>query len=209
MKIGNILTTQKIEVPEEFNIAKKESDLIEGIPTLYVGFDYVDKHFPNFDITDRCLGGDKYWTFKRTEKRDYFEESLQWFIKKAYQTYVDKSIYLYVDPINYRGKTFKKILRKIFSTENIITYAVNDMAYMYGDDYIFGINFKVLNFMGVDVEKVKHKIKSISMVFLEGSDILIEYKKSISILNDKSRYIPLLYSIRNGKNNDTGFVHIS
>ncbi len=209
MKIANILTTHKIEAPEEFNIVKSETDLIDGIPTLYVGFDYVDKHFPNFDISNRCLGGNKYWSFKRTEKRDDFEETLRWFINKAYHLYVDKAIYLYVDPINYRGKTFRKIIRKILSTKNKITFLIDDMAYIYGDDYIFGVNFKVLSFMGVNGDKIKQKIKSISTVFLEGSDILIEYKKSISILNNKLKYIPILYSIRNGENNVISLVHIS
>lgn len=208
MKIANILTTQKIDVPEEFNVAKSVSELIDGLPTLYVGFDYVDKHFPDFDITDKCLGGDKYWTFKRTEKRDYYEECLQWFINKAYNTYIERSVYIYIDPINYRGKTFRKIIRKIFLTKNIITYLIDDMVYMYGDNYIFGINLNILRYMGVDIDKVKRKIKTISSVFLEGSDILIEYKKPISILNNKLKYIPLLYSIRNGKNNTTSFIHI-
>ncbi len=208
MKIGNIFTTQKIEVPEEFNIAKNEAELIEGIPTLYVGFDYVDKHFPNFDITNKCLGGDKYWTFKRTEKRDYFEETLKWFMLKAYHLHVDKSFYIYVDPLNYKGKTLRKIIKKILSINGLVTYLIDDMVYLYGDNYLFGINLKVLKFVGVDVDKVKRKIKSITTVLLEGSDILIEYKNSISILNNKLRYIPLLYSIRNGKNNVTSFVHI-
>lgn len=208
MKIGNILTSEKIEVPEEFNVAKTESELIEGLPTLYVGYNYVDKHFPNFDITDKSLGNDKYWTFKRSEKRDYYEDMLQWFISKAYHKYVDDVIYLYVDPINYRGKTFRKIIRKILSTNNIITYSVDDMVYMYGDKYIFGVNLKVLKYMGLDIDKLKNKIKSISTVFLEGFDILIEYKKSISFLNSKLKYIPIFYSIRNGKENIAGFVHI-
>ena len=64
MKIANILSTIKIEAPEDFNIVKSSSDLIDGLPTLIVGYDYVNKNYPDFDITNIELEPNVYWTFK-------------------------------------------------------------------------------------------------------------------------------------------------
>ena len=208
MKIANILSTTKIEAPEDFNIVKSSSDLIDGLPTLIVGYDYVNKHYHDFDITNIKLEPNLYWTFKKTEKRDKFDEDLRWFIRKVYEDLTDKLIYLFVDPIQHKPKTLRKIVKKILSLNDVITYKHNEMFYVYSDNLIFGIDLKLLKYLGFNTDKIKEKIKSISNVFLIDDEILIEYKKCIETLNNRVRYIPYLYFIRNGKNNTSSIIHI-
>jgi hypothetical protein len=208
MKIANILSTIKIEAPEDFNIVKSSSDLIDGLPTLIVGYDYVNKHYHDFDITNIKLEPNLYWTFKKTEKRDKFEEDLRWFIRKVYEDLTDKLIYLFVDPIQHKPKTLRKIVKKILSLNDVITYQHNEMFYVYSDNLIFGIDLKLLKYLGFNTDKIKEKIKSISNVFLIDDEILIGYKKCIETLNNRVRYIPYLYFIRNGKNNTSSIIHI-
>ena len=208
MKIANILSTTKIEAPEDFNIVKSSSDLIDGLPTLIVGYDYVNKHYHDFDITNIKLEPNLYWTFKKTEKRDKFDEDLRWFIRKVYEDLTDKLIYLFVDPIQHKPRTLRKIVKKILSLNDVITYQHNEMFYVYSDNLIFGIDLKLLHFVGLDINKIKYKIKSISNVFLIDDEILIEYKKCIETLNNRVRNIPYLYFIRNGKNNTSSIIHI-
>jgi hypothetical protein len=208
MKIANILSTTKIEAPEDFNIVKSSIDLIDGLPTLIVGYDYVNKHYHDFDITNIKLEPNLYWTFKKTEKRDKFEEDLRWFIRKVYEDLTDKLIYLFVDPIQHKPKTLRKIVKKILSLNDVITYQHNEMFYVYSDNLIFGIDLKLLKYLGFNTDKIKEKIKSISNVFLIDDEILIEYKKCIETLNNRVRYIPYLYFIRNGKNNTSSIIHI-
>jgi hypothetical protein len=208
MKIANILSTIKIEAPEDFNIVKSSSDLIDGLPTLIVGYDYVNKHYHDFDITNIKLEPNLYWTFKKTEKRDKFDEDLRWFIRKVYEDLTDKLIYLFVDPIQHKPKTLRKIVKKILSLNDVITYQHNEMFYVYSDNLIFGIDLKLLKYLGFNTDKIKEKIKSISNVFLIDDEILIEYKKCIETLNNRVRYIPYLYFIRNGKNNTSSIIHI-
>jgi hypothetical protein len=208
MKIANILSTTKIEAPEDFNIVKSSSDLIDGLPTLIVGYDYVNKHYHDFDITNIKLEPNLYWTFKKTEKRDKFDEDLRWFIRKVYEDLTDKLIYLFVDPIQHKPKTLRKIVKKILSLNDVITYQHNEMFYVYSDNLIFGIDLKLLKYLGFNTDKIKEKIKSISNVFLIDDEILIEYKKCIETLNNRVRYIPYLYFIRNGKNNTSSIIHI-
>ena len=208
MKIANILSTTKIEAPEDFNIVKSSSDLIDGLPTLIVGYDYVNKHYHDFDITNIKLEPNLYWTFKKTEKRDKFDEDLRWFIRKVYEDLTDKLIYLFVDPIQHKPKTLRKIVKKILSLNDVITYQHNEMFYVYSDNLIFGIDLKLLKYLGFNTDKIKEKIKSISNVFLIDDEILIKYKKCIETLNNRVRYIPYLYFIRNGKNNTSSIIHI-
>jgi hypothetical protein len=209
MKIANIFSRSNIEAPQDFNVVTSFSDIIEGIPTLIVGYDYVNEHYPDFDITDICLGKDFYWTFRKTEKRDKYEQDLKWFITKVYADLTNELSYVFVDPIQYRGKTLVKIVKKIYSLKNIISYVNNEMIYIYGDKLIFGVDLRLLTYMGVDTQKIQSKIKAVSTVFLGSSDIFIEYKNTISSLDNKARYLPFLYSIRNGQNDTSSLIHIS
>jgi hypothetical protein len=208
MKIANIVSTNKVEVPEEFNVVNSVNEIIDGLPTLIIGYDIVNNLFPDFDIINISLGENKYWTFKRTEKRDKYEADLKWFISKVYSDLTNQLIYVFVDPIQYRGKTLIKIIKKIYSLKDPIAFLNEEMLYVYGDGFIFGIDLKLLAFMGVDTSKIKTRIKAISSVFLSDVKILIEYKKNIEALENKVRYLPYLYSIRNGQNNTTSLIHI-
>jgi hypothetical protein len=208
MKIANIVSTTKVDAPEEFNVVKSVSEIIDGLPTLIVGYDLVNKLYLDFDITNIYIGENKYWTFKRNEKRDKYESDLKWFISKVYGDLVNQLSYVFVDPIQYREKTLIKIVRKIYSLKEPISFLNGEMLYIYGDKLIFGVDLKLLGFMGVDTDKIKNKIKSISSVFLSESKILIEYEKNISALDNKVKYIPYLYSLRNGQNSTASLIHI-
>jgi hypothetical protein len=206
--VANIVTTTKVNAPEDFYVVKSINSIIDGLPTIIIGYDYVSKHYPDFDITDVKLSDNLYWTFKRTEKRDKHDEDLVWFINKVYKQFTDKVVYVFVDPVQYRGKTMMKIIRKIKSLDNIITYEHGEMLYMYSDNFIFGIDLKLLKYIGFDSDKIKDKVKASSSVFLRENEILIEYKKCINYLNGNIRFAPYLYSIKNGQNDSSSVIHI-
>lgn len=207
--IANIVSHNKVNVSKEFNVVNNIDDIINGLPTLLIGFDYVNKNYPDFDITSIMIEKDLYWTFKRTEKRDKYDEDLFWFISKVYADLTQDISYVFVDPIQYRKQTFKKIIKKIYNLNEIISYVHDDMIYIYGEKLLFGIDLKLLKYVGVDTIKIKNKIKRISNEFLEDNKILIEYKNNIEALGNQVRYIPYLYTINNEQNNTTSFIHIS
>jgi len=208
MKLANIVSINNVKVSEEFNVVKTMGEITHGLPTLIVGYELVDKLFPEFDITNISLGDDMYWTFKRTERRDQYEADLSWFICKAYQTHMKSVSYVFVDTIQYDSKKLWKIVRKIASLSHVITYINEEMVYLYGDGIIFGIDLKLLDYMGLNTVKIKQKILDISNVFLEGNKILIEYKNIVEALDNKVRYIPYLFYIRHGQNDTTSLIHI-
>jgi hypothetical protein len=209
MEIANIVSTNDLKLGKEFNVVKSMDEIIHGLPTLIIGFDYVNKNYPDFDILNSELEPNLYWTFKKNERRDKHEEDLIWFENKVYNDLANKLTYIIVDPIQYQSSSIKKIIRKIYSIEKIISFVNGDMVYIFGDKFIFGVDLKLLRFVGLDTNRIKYKIKTKSIVFLEDSEILIEYKKYIDELGLQVKYLPFLYFIRNEQNNTISNFYIS
>jgi hypothetical protein len=208
MKIANIVSHQRVNVSQEFNVVESMDNIIHGLPTLILGFDYVNKHYPDFDVMDRKLGENLYWTVKRTEKRDKYEEDLSWFVTKVLTDLISEISYVFVDPIQYNSRTIRKVIRKFHTMENKITYQNGQMLYIYAEKIIFGVDLKLLKYIGLDYKKIKEKIIRKSLVFLTNDKILIEYKKTVEELDNQVRYIPYLFSITNEQNNTSSVIHI-
>jgi hypothetical protein len=82
------------------------------------------------------------------------------------------------------------------------------MLYIYGDKFLFGVDLKLMSYIGIKKDKIKHIIKSKSPVFLEENEILIEYKNYIEELGYQIKFLPYLYSIRNEHNNTVSNFYI-
>jgi hypothetical protein len=197
MKFANIVTKTEINISSDFNVVESMDEIIHGLPTLIIGFDLTDKIFPNYDVGNVKVAENVYWTTKRTESRDKHNIEFEWFKQFAYYEQIKNVNYIFVDPIQYGKKSLIKILKKIHTSPNKITYEHENMLYIYSDKIIFGVDFKLIKYMGLNVDKIKNKIINVSSVFLRDSDIFIEYKSIIHDLDNQVRFIPYLYFIRN------------
>jgi hypothetical protein len=197
MKFANIVSTTKINVPQDFNVVQSMDEIIHGLPTLIIGFDLTDKLFRNYDVGNIKVTDNVYWTTKKTESRDKHNIELEWFKHFAYHELIKDINYIFVDPIQYKKKSLLKILKKIYAIPNKISYQHNDMIYIYSDKFIFGVDLKLIKYIGLDISKIKRKIINVSSVFLEGADIFIEYKYIIDDMENQVRFLPYLYSIKN------------
>ena len=209
MKIANIVSNSPVNFSDDFNVVESMDDIIHGLPTLIIGFDVADKLYPNYDVTEIKICENVYWTTKKTEDRDKQMKELEWFKYHVYSELFSKVNYLFVDPIQYRKKTILKIFRKIYNLSQKVVYVHGDMVYIYGDFLIFGVDFKLLRFMGINTEKILTKLKSLSSVFLRDEDIFIEYKNIIDEFGNQIRFVPYLYSIKNEQNNITSVIHLA
>jgi hypothetical protein len=198
MKLANIVTTTNVDVPNHFNVVKSMDDIIQGIPTLIIGWDYIKKNYPDYNILDRRIGNDIYWTFKKTEKRDLHEEDIYNFIQKIYSDITKKINYVFIDPIINKRKVIKKILKKINTLNDIISYEHDNMIYIYGENVIFGVDLNLIDFIGLNTDRIISKIKSKSKYFLTKNNIFIEYKNKVEHLDNQVKYIPYIYSIEHG-----------
>lgn len=190
--IANIVSAFKVDVADNFNIVETIDKIIHGLPTLIVGYEYVESLYPEFDITTNKLGPNLYWTYRRLHKRDKFNEDLEFFISTVYRELIKNVVYIYVDPIQYNKQTLKKIHKKIYTTPIIIGFFHKNMGYIYGNNIIFGIDFRLLDYMGINVEKLKLKIKNNSSFFVED---VKGYQDIILYLDNQIKYVPFLYSM--------------
>ncbi len=95
-------------------------------------------------------------------------------------------------------RKMKKVIGKIKSLSSIITYQHGSMLYIYGDNIIFGVDLSFIEFIGLNPEKIKTKIKNIGGILLSENPIFIEYKKRVENLDNQVKFIPFLYSIEHG-----------
>lgn len=201
MKIGNIVTKTDLKVDSQYNVVSSLDEIIEGIPTLIHGYHLAnDLSDTNLNFLDRKISEDVYWTFTIDEDRKHHIIDIDNFKDLCFKNLVNNVTYFYVDPIQFSRQKIKKVLTKLHSIDNAITFIFNDnMTYIYSDKIIFGIDLKLFKFIGLKTDKIKTRIKEKSLVFLDHSEILIEYKEYLERLDGQYKYIPLLYSIRNNE----------
>jgi G3E family GTPase len=197
MKIANIVTTNKVDVTDDINVVKDVNDTIEGIPTLVTSYDWVSKNYDDYEIYDKKLEENLFWTFARTERRDIFASDVESFITLANKKLVEDIDYIFIDLIQFRPTVINKIVRKLLSINKKIAFKHKNMVYIYGDKLIFGLDLGLVSYMGLNVDGIENKIKSKCSVFLEDNEIFIEYKDNMERLDHSVKYIPYLYYIKN------------
>jgi len=198
MKIANIVTTNKVDVTDDINVVKDVNDTIEGIPTLVTSYDWVSKNYDDYEIYDKKLEENLFWTFARTERRDIFTSDVESFITLANKKLVEDIDYIFIDLIQFRPIVINKIVRKLLSINKKIAFKHKNMVYIYGDKLIFGLDLGLVSYMGLNVDGIENKIKNKCSVFLENDEIFIEYKDNMERLEHSVKYIPYLYAIKNG-----------
>jgi hypothetical protein len=195
MYVANIVTKTNLNVDKYFNIVQSIDEIIDDLPTLIIGWDIVKTINPNADFIDKKLSNNIYWTFKKTERRDIFEEDLYYFIKHSYNLLIKNIEYIFIDLILFSDSELKATFKKIKKSPKVIGYKYNNMLYLYTDKTIYGFDLKLVKYLDLDSDKTIEKIKSYCSVFLTDTNILIEYKDIIEMLNNEVKYIPYIYSI--------------
>jgi hypothetical protein len=195
MYVANIVTKNSLNIDKYFNVVESLDEIIQGLPTLIIGWDIVKTINPEVDFIDKKLSEDIFWTFKKTERRDIFEGDLYNFIEYSYSLLIKSVGYKFIDLISLSELELKNTFKILKKSTKLIGYKYNNMLYLYTDNTIYGFDLKLLKYLDLDVDKTFEKIKSYCLVFLDHNDILIEYKDIIEILNNEVKYIPYLYSI--------------
>ena len=194
MKIGNIITERDIKINNKFNIVNSIDKIIPELPTLIVGMDITKKYYTNISYLNRKINDTTFWTFTKLEKRDLHEEDLYYFIEFAYKNLLKNVKFTFIDLI-LNDTTYIKSIFDEMSKNKIITFKDKNNIYLYFKNNIYGFDLRQVSFIGKSIESFMDKIKSLSNVFLEDTNILIEYKKELLIFNEEIKYIPLIYSL--------------
>ena len=193
MFVGNIVTHSNINIDKYFKVVNSLDDIIVGLPTLIVGWDIVKSIDPNTDFIEKKLSENIFWTFKKTERRDIFEDDLYNFTEHCYSLLIKDIDYKFIDLIQLNLNELKDTFRLIKKSENVIGYLYDKMLYIFVGKTIYGLDLTLLKYMDYNTEDVLCKIKSYCSTFLDNKEILIEYKDVIDMLNNEVKYVPFLY----------------
>jgi hypothetical protein len=196
--IGNIVSDLEFSINRRFNFVKTYDDIIVGIPTLILGYKEIQTIEPDFNILNHRINDNLFWTFKKNEKRDKFNQVVIEFVEYCFNKLVNDVEYIYIDPITYSKESLGKISSRVSQVKNPVGILINDrVIYIYGEKLIFGIDLELCELAGINKEKLTKKYEKLVGGFLDYDKIFIEYGNDIVALNDSIRYLPFLYSIDN------------
>jgi hypothetical protein len=208
MFFGNIyisdLTSNTFDFPSEFNIVDDYMDIKPELPTLIIDWrEAYNKSPKEFDILNRKLKDNWFWTFLRKEKRDQFEIDLYNFKEHCYNKIIKESVsYININLFDKKIlKTTKKILKKIEETDIIIYYITNtNFLYFLIDKTIFGLNLNSLPFLNVNEKKLLNKLKNRPCSYqVESID---KYKKYLENIDYDYKYLPYIHYLSTFKTLD-------
>lgn len=195
MYIGNIVTDSKIEY-ENFKIYRNLEDINDDLPTLIIGWGKVKELFGDtISILHKKISNKVFWTFNPKEKKSEYEIDLEDFISYCYNFFGENIPYIYLDILYGKKNVNSRIIRKILTLENPVTYfSPNGMVYIYGENLIFGVDLNIIDLFEGKREKIEKTIKDLTNNTLVDYEIFNKCKDLIYKIKNKNRYVPYIYS---------------
>lgn len=168
-------------------VVKDESECKLNVPKLIVGLDkakqYAISHNFEFDILNRFYPNGDMWTFKKNEKREYYEEDILAFQEYIKNTISKNIIYHYINIFNLSITSIKKLYNIVINNQynRDINYILidNDMLYYpLNNNKVIGISLQQLRYVGIDKDKIIDRIKQnkSNCIYYSSNKKLWEYK---------------------------------
>ena len=161
MTIGYIVTERKLKgisgfVEQVDSIEKADSTK----PILIIGWKNAKKYEGYKSILDKQLSQNVYWTFSRTENRSIQEEDIKKFYKLIINNILNNIKYYYVNIFKLNYNKIKKLINIVNSSNRKTIYISNGFVYIpYEANNILGISLKILEYCGINKDKIINKIK--------------------------------------------------
>ena len=151
-KIANILTDGLFNNDGLYNVVKEQSDLIDGIPTLVIGWEKTKKLFPNTSIIEWKINENTYWTWGNRERRDVQERDLKKFRRIAIKQLSQTIKYVFFNIMTANKRTVEKYISYLMDEKEKYVYIYNDMVYVYcpENNNIVGVSLADIDYMGQD-----------------------------------------------------------
>jgi hypothetical protein len=189
--IANILTDKPFVNTELYNVVNDKDKLIDGIPTLVIGWEYTKKIYENANILNWEIDRNTYWTYGKREKRNRYEENLEKFRELALYRFIKSVKYSYFN-ILIASNEEKEYVWSLIDTDGTYVYLNNDMVYAFDEqeNKVIGFSLRDIDYLKKDRKKVLSKIYS--------NTNLIEVKDNLSwetknALRNCSYVIPFLW----------------
>ena len=155
--IGNILTDDRLESMELFNVTPEREALIDGIPTLIIGWERTKKEYPDASIIEWKVSDNVYWTYGKYEKRDKYEENLKKFNDIAISNLIESVLYVFYDILFYPEEKFESFLNLMKDGSKKTVYVSSNMMYVFMEKIspltVIGLSIRDCDYLGLGNKK--------------------------------------------------------
>ena len=198
MNIGNIVSSSKIN-EDNFKLFDEIESVDNSLPTLIVGWGKTKEIFGDkISILNKKISDNLYWTFLPTERRVDYDDDIIIFKKVCYDNFGSELSYVYIDPIHDKPQKIKKILKKIYSLSESISYFTDkNMLYILGENIIFGVNLEITEFIGIKTDRILTRVIGLRNSILIDNEIFNRCKEFIKKLDNNHKLVP--YVVKYGK----------
>ncbi len=148
--IANILTEKKFSDYELYNVVSDKASLIDGIPTMVIGWEYTKKMFPEANIVDWIVEDGVYWTFGNREKRSVYEERVAKFKELATDSFIKSINYRFISVITSKKEEIADFIGKVETEGGTTAYYTNGFVYVYipSSCVVYGLSLREMDYVG-------------------------------------------------------------
>jgi len=198
MDVGNIVTSSKLK-EDNFKICNDLESINNSLPTLIVGWNKTKELVKEeTSILHKRINDKLYWTFSQKERKVEYDNDIISFKKLCYNKIGSDIPYVYLDILHGKSHTNKKIIQKIYTLINPISYiSKNKMLYIFAENIIFGVDLNICELIGINKEKIIERIENIPNSILIGNEIFNKCKDYIKRTDNREKLVPYIY--KNGE----------
>ena len=191
--IANILTDKPFTNAELYNVVSDKNNLIDGIPTLVIGWEYTKKMFNNASILEWEIDRNTYWTYGKREKRNRYEENLDKFRKLALTRFIKSVKYQYFNILTISNKE-KEYILELLNDKSTYIYMNNDMVYVVDttENGVIGFSLRDIDYLEKDRKKILSKIYTNKERVIDIKDKLSWETKNV--LHNWNYVVPFLWA---------------
>lgn len=161
MVLGYIVTDRKMKDIDGFvEQVNNIEDADSTKPILVVGWKNAKKYSGYKSILDKSLGGNVYWTFSKSESHSDFDSDIKCFYNVVYNNIINNILYYYINIFKLRYNKIKILYNIVNSKEKKTIYISNKMVYIPYKGNILGLSLSMLEYCGINGDKVISRIKS-------------------------------------------------
>lgn len=193
--LANIYTKSKIDIEPFFNVVDDENKLVDGIPTLIIGWDSVKSLYGDINILDKKVKDNIYWTFGKRERRNVMEVDVQKFKRKAMSITCNNVKYKFFNILTAKNDKKKSFYLLLKDTRHKTIFSFNNMLYIYidGTDTVVSISLRDVDYIGGDVKKIFSTLYNNKFVKVANDNELKDTNAKL-FFKDNIYLIPYIFS---------------
>ena len=145
--IANILTDKNFPNNGMYNVVSDKSLLIDGIPTLVIGWEFTKTQYPSANIIEWKISDDIYWTYGNRERRSVYENRVKKFEDMAIDSMIKSVKYIPVSVIT--GDGVGDLIDAVKKNDSVV-YLHSDIVYVYLPERkcTYGISIRDIDYVG-------------------------------------------------------------